>query len=266
MQMYFLAVLLWLYHTLVRGFSEFGPSAWALIGANVVPLFGVLFFGWDTFAVVALYWVENVIIGAINVLKIVTCDPDSAEIRKEVKENEELDPAAATALATQDSAKLFFAPFFALHYGFFCMIHGALVLAIFDEPDFGNSPLGVFHDLTHIATDRHLGWAVAGLAASHLYSYFRNYLGRGEYRRTTPGWLMFEPYSRIVVLHMAILLGGFVSLMFGNNFGLLALLIIGKTMLDLSMHLREREKNAANSDSKPEPIMPEKILHEAPRK
>jgi Family of unknown function (DUF6498) len=61
---------------------------------------------------------------------------------------------------------------------------------------------------------------------------------------------------------MAILLGGFVSFMFGNNIGLLVLLIVGKTMLDLSMHLSEREKNAA----KHEPIMPEEILHEAPHR
>ena len=38
----------------MRGFWEYKATAWALIAANVVPLAGVLFFGWDTFEIVAL--------------------------------------------------------------------------------------------------------------------------------------------------------------------------------------------------------------------
>lgn len=32
-----------------------------LLAANAVPLFGVLFLGWDAFYVVLLYWAENVV-------------------------------------------------------------------------------------------------------------------------------------------------------------------------------------------------------------
>src|SRR6188472_645744 len=60
----------------LRDFEKYRASAWALIAANTLPLFGVLFFGWDTFSIVFLYWVENVIIGAVNVLKMITCSPD----------------------------------------------------------------------------------------------------------------------------------------------------------------------------------------------
>jgi len=35
----------------------------ALVLVNVIPLFGVVFFGWSLFEVVVLYWVENLIIG-----------------------------------------------------------------------------------------------------------------------------------------------------------------------------------------------------------
>ena len=65
----------------MRGFSDYKTSAYVLIAANALPLFGVLFLGWDTFSIVALYWVENVIIGAINVLKMITCNPDLDEHR-----------------------------------------------------------------------------------------------------------------------------------------------------------------------------------------
>ena len=43
----------------------------SLLGANIVPLIGVLFFNWDAGVVVLLYWLENVVIGFYNILRIV---------------------------------------------------------------------------------------------------------------------------------------------------------------------------------------------------
>ncbi|MHC4130435.1 MAG: DUF6498-containing protein [Planctomycetota bacterium] len=31
----------------------------ALIVANIIPIWGVLFLGWDAFCIVLLYWAEN---------------------------------------------------------------------------------------------------------------------------------------------------------------------------------------------------------------
>ncbi|NIA27398.1 MAG: hypothetical protein GWP02_05020 [Desulfobulbaceae bacterium] len=52
------------------------PSAIILILANLVPLAGVLFLGWRVFDVIILYWAENVVIGVINVLRMITCRPE----------------------------------------------------------------------------------------------------------------------------------------------------------------------------------------------
>ena len=46
------------------------PSALVLVAANLVPLAGVLFFGWSVFATLLLFWVENVIVGGFNVLRM----------------------------------------------------------------------------------------------------------------------------------------------------------------------------------------------------
>jgi hypothetical protein len=45
-------------------------SALLLIVANLIPLIGVLFFGWSLWTVLVLYWVENGIVGFWNVPKI----------------------------------------------------------------------------------------------------------------------------------------------------------------------------------------------------
>ena len=55
----------------LHGFTDFRASSIVLIVANLLPLLGVIFLDWDAFSIVALYWVENVVLGLINVLKLI---------------------------------------------------------------------------------------------------------------------------------------------------------------------------------------------------
>ncbi|HOW98148.1 MAG TPA: DUF6498-containing protein [Kiritimatiellia bacterium] len=87
-----------------------------------------------------------------------------------------------------------------------------------------------------------LGWALLALAASHLFSFVTNYLAGGECRRADVGRLMFQPYGRVVVLHLAILGGAFLLQQFGSPAAGLALLVLLKTALDALAHLWERSK------------------------
>lgn len=254
-----------------RGFWDYSPSAWALVAANVLPLIGVLLFGWDTFSVVALYWVENVVIGAINVLKMITCRPDFDEIDWSALSSSK--EAASTAAEikkgglpafqrSHHAAKFFLVPFFVVHYGIFCLVHGVFVVAFFGQRDgFAGGHFGLTSGFASLGNIPHFGWAVAGLAGSHLYSFVRNYLGGGEYRRTVLPALMLQPYGRIIVLHLAILFGGFVAMAMGSNLGILVLLTIGKTLFDLALHLRERRRNAASSKA----VLPETIFTDVSR-
>src|SRR2546427_2499829 len=50
-------------------------SAWILIAANLIPLYAVLFWNWQVFPLLVLFWVENVIVGALNAVKLLTADP-----------------------------------------------------------------------------------------------------------------------------------------------------------------------------------------------
>jgi len=119
-------------------------------------------------------------------------------------------------------------------------VHGVFVLAMFG----GGGPTGFpTPDVFWTAIrEYHLQWAVLGLAASHGFSFVHNFLMNGEYRRLTPPLLMVQPYGRIVVLHIAILVGGGLMMLLGSpKIGLLILVIL-KTGLDLAAHLRERVK------------------------
>jgi hypothetical protein len=49
--------------------SSVGAVA-SLVLANLVPLAGVVWFGWSVRTVLIVYWLENGVVGAFNVLKM----------------------------------------------------------------------------------------------------------------------------------------------------------------------------------------------------
>ena len=201
------------------------PSVLALIAANLVPVAGVLFFGWKIFPLVFLYWSENVVIGIYNVMKMIFA-----------------------ATAKNSAAKLFLIPFFCVHYGLFTFIHGIFVVTIFGQ-DGGAFPPAPGLDLLGPAMRvNHLGWAVLGIVVSRGVSFVTNYIGNGEFRRVTLDQLMAQPYGRIIVLHLAILGGGFLIMALHSPLAGLLLFIALKIALDLSAHLRERDALAAAVD------------------
>ena len=53
---------------------------------------------------------------------------------------------------------------------------------------------------------------------------------------------MFRPYGRIVVLHLTVLLGGFLVMALGAPAAAIVLLVGLKTAIDLGAHLKERVK------------------------
>jgi uncharacterized protein DUF6498 len=77
---------------------------------------------------------------------------------------------------------------------------------------------------------------------SESFSFFHNYLARGEYQRVLLPQLMFQPYGRNVVLHLTVLLGGFLVMALGSPVVAIVLLVGLKTAIDLGAHLKERVK------------------------
>lgn len=192
-------------------------SAIALVVANLVPLAGVLLFGWRVFDVLMLYWLENVVIGIINVMRM--------------------------ALVPGRS-KVFMMAFFAVHYGVFCFGHLSAITGLF------GTTLGVAGAWEYFFTAPDAGaghwqsaqWLAIGcIAASHLFSYFSNFIGSGEYRRTTAGDLMKRPYGRIIVLHVTIIFGAALIQWLGNPVSMLVVLVAAKILMDLRLHLAERD-------------------------
>jgi hypothetical protein len=213
-----------------------------LIGFNLVPLAGVLWLGWNLVLILALYWAENGVVGVINVLKILRAEGTGS-------------PTGWTMNGRPISqmSRWAVAGFFSIHYGLFWVVHGVFVLtfvpAIASDLggtlDTGPTPF-VVPDL------RILGLGAIGLGISHGVSFWTNYIGRGEYRPLSPAQVMTQPYGRLVIMHLTILLGAVVSIFLGTPVGSLLVLIVGKTALDLAFHLRQRREAETRTAAGPE--------------
>ena len=210
----------------------------ALVVVNLVPLFGVLFFGWSLFSIMLLYWFENGIVGFFNLFKIGLARapmPEDFEFR-------------INGRPTRRPSKLFLIPFFMFHYGLFWTVHGVFVVVLFgvfngsfgafgdtpELPDFG----GGFRDFDPTGT----GIAALALVLSHGLSFFVNFVGEREYENVSPAQQMFRPYGRVVVLHATIIGGGYLVARLGEPVAALALMVALKIGIDLVAHTKEHRK------------------------
>jgi Family of unknown function (DUF6498) len=202
----------------------------ALTIANLVPLLGVFLLDWGAAAIVLLYWIENLIIGFFNILRMILVKVKTTSKRFQ---------------------KLFMIPFFCIHFGGFCAVHGFFLLTFFKigaDTDFFSpgatwtGPLIFLQLLASVimrlweSRPPGLEWPTLGLLVSHGVSFIRNYVIGKEYRSLKLSELMMRPYKRIVLMHVAIIAGGIPIMMVGSPVPLLCILIFLKTGMDIWLH------------------------------
>ena len=203
----------------------------ALVAVNLIPLLGVFLFEWDVAALLVLYWSENLVIGFFTLLRMLVVSP---------------------------LGSLFSGLFFLIHYGGFCGVHGLFIVVMLLDGEFNpmdDDPWPLFLVFPQILYNvaRHVLasappewlWAFAALFASHGISFIVNFLFGPERERWTIRALMGAPYGRIVILHIAIIAGGFAVMALGQPLYMLVVLVLMKTGVDVVLHQREHRRVAS---------------------
>jgi hypothetical protein len=190
------------------------PSIAVLLVSNLVPLAGVLFWNWDLFLLLMLYWSETAIIGFWMAVSVVRYPPEGLH---------------------RASAGLTVA-FFSLHAGGFMAGH-LLFLWIFFAARWHERIHGLGDFVREIVIGSGLWLSVLAMFVARGVA---NWLDRpvgpaaGVPRRSQPSLLGF--YARIVLMHVTILAGGILMQSFGPHAPLF--LLIGlKIALDLGFEV-----------------------------
>lgn len=194
-------------NTLARTYRD--PVSWINLAVDLFPIWAVLTLGWGAAPLVFLYWLENLIIGAVALARMIAAS---------VQES----PVGLIAMA-------FLGPFFVVHYGMFCFVHGVFVnvfakMNTSADPGFP-TPLGLIDEA--LASGASMPTFVLAIIAVQVFLFVQDFILRGEYRRTTINKEMTEPYARIIVLHFGIFAGAFAMAAIGEPmWGILALILL----------------------------------------
>jgi hypothetical protein len=219
--------------------AQFIRTLSILIGlvANLIPLYGVLVWQWDTFQLLMLYWMETVIVAFWTIRRLARIPEDQLG---SMTVNAQVRTATRAGLTG----------FFTLHAGMFIFVHLVFLLVLFSGDWFRSIPAGqgvlsaLF--LTNGVWLALLIMFVAGWISYRVNtepSYPRK-LERGLYpKRVVPpeaepragdavGNVIGGLYVRIVIMQVAIIAGGFFAQSYGSIVPLL--IVIGfKTLFDL---------------------------------
>ena len=209
--------------------------------ANLIPLYGVLYWQWDTFQLLMLYWMETVIIAFWTIRRIG---------RVPIQELGTITVNGRVQAAT----RRMLCGFFTLHAGAFISVH-LLFLWVLFSGDWLKKVHGFasFFDELFIANGLWLalafmfvaGWISYRLSASQGYPrtierglYPRKTLARTEEGgNDTVGSIVGGLYVRIVIMQVAIIAGAALAQRYGSIAPLL--IVIGlKTLADMAASIR----------------------------
>ena len=200
------------------------------VAAAVAPILGVFIWGWSVRDVVFIYWAENVIIGFWQVMKMGLVG--FAQTRQ--KGAVSLIPSLFTML------------FFTVHYGGFCLAHGLFVLTLTNEGIEGSTV--EWKELTEVP--RESLWSVASIFALKGLGVWQDFVETGRWKQVRPNQLMGEPYRYIIILHIAIVLGAGLVMRFEGAWPVLALIVLGKLVVDLCQIWREKKPKSGQKKKK----------------
>ena len=198
------------------------PSVIILIVANLVPLYGVLFWGWDLFTLMMAYWMETAAIGFWNI--------------------------AHMALLARWAA-LFLVPLFIVHFGGFMLGH-----LLFLQQMFGGGWNENVDNIEEFLRSLPVHWTIwigfGALFISHGLSFVFNALRpwwRGEISGDARQGksVMMGTYGRVMVMHVTLLIGAALVAYFKTLTAAFVLLIALKIFLDVAAHIRKNFKPAA---------------------
>ena len=201
-----------------------------LILSNLVPLAGILFWGWDTFVLLCLYWLETAVIGFWTIARAATMarDPGSAAGRS---------IAGTLALAG----------FFTVHAGLFMTVHMLFIYTLFPGPWAGR-----IHDardfISLIVIGKDLWIPLLALFVGQGAIFINDAVNRFVFAKVPltgadTGEIMGGFYKRIVIMHVAIMGGAFIAQAIGTAAPLIVLVLL-KVAIEVRFQMKANNRGA----------------------
>lgn len=213
---------------------------WILIAANLVPVYGVWFLGWDPVEAFIVYAMETMIVGILTVGKLLVATLARGG-----------DEWPANGTVSRQSG-FFFIFFFILHFGIFALVQTTIFSQTAGITPPGSHTLHFFFKwYTYINED--IAYMLAAFVISYLAKSFIPFILNDEYRTTSFMLIMFQPYGRILIQQFTVILGSmFLTLGAGKVFVLIfsAAKIFFELFIDYDKMLNKTMESMKNRSTK----------------
>lgn len=200
-----------------------------LILSNLVPLAGILFWGWDVFVLLCLYCLETAVIGFWTIARAATMSRD---------------PGSAAGRSIAGSLAL--AGFFTVHSGLFMSVHMLFIYSLFAGPWAGK-----IHDardfIRLIVIGKDLWIPLLALFVGQGAIFINDAVNRFVFAKAPAtadtGEIMGGFYKRIVIMHVAIMAGAFIAEAIGTAAPLIVLVLL-KIAIEIRFQMKARKSQA----------------------
>ena len=217
------------------------PASILLVLTNLVPLIGVIWWNWDAFLLLMLYWMETAIIAFWTYVGIATMPRGTG--------------AAEQSLAGRIAARAGLLFFFAVHSGIFMSVHFMFLWTLFAGA-WARKVHGPEQFVQEIVLRTGLWLPLLFMFLVRGFSFGFERLRAGPFMqiavvpansppRSSPdvGSIVSGLYARIVVMHLVILFGAWLTLVAGADRGSIVLLVVLKTLADVGLFVFWGPKN-----------------------
>jgi hypothetical protein len=225
-----------------------------IILVNLMPLTGLVFFGWSVFQILILYWMESLIIGIFNIFKMLSSGLIGSDGKFSI---------FGTVLG------VFLSAFFTVHYGGFMfghliflmvlgsgIINGVNAVTESTSPSMGDPITGAasyflekfqygFSSPGHFFSGEM--FAVTLILLSHLYQFYSQFFKPQLYKAAEADQFMIQPYRRIVIMHITIIFGMIAVVLLNKNIGILIVWIVIKIIADIRGFYLDSRKTPAGA-------------------
>lgn len=194
-------------------------SVFGITLSGLYPLLGVMYLGWNIQTILFLYWFENIIAGFWNIQKMRIAEMPIA--------NKDFVTPSDRGYSIREKNRMVIIAFI-FHFSIFTFAHGMFLKYVF---------LGSFIFSTSLIP------AILLTFVSYSFDYYENYFKKGEYKFVSSDNQMKEPYIRLIVMHLTIILGSFLVIKVGgNNIWPLIVLVLLKVIIDVVATLLNDKK------------------------
>ncbi|MFN8253958.1 MAG: DUF6498-containing protein [Ferruginibacter sp.] len=193
-----------------------------LMAVNIIPLIGVWFYNWDARQVFLVYCMETVIIGLTNVIKM-------ACVTIFVRSTDVWENNGGSSM----QSGWFFIFFFIIHYGFFVFIQTQLFFGVSGLLPDGSLLMKYSKIPVLLGRDGKLLLLI--FIAYYSMQVVFGFFASGDYKNVSLGRLMFEPYMRIFVQQIVVILGS-MFLSFGAGKIFILVFVAAKIFFELYLN------------------------------